>query len=60
MKYILKENIPLRKVSGVDKKTMRCIEAGKAFELDKLPRNLVGKVEEVEKKVKKIKKQEIE
>jgi len=60
MKYILKENVPVRKVSGVDRKTMKAIEAGKAFELDQLPRNLVGKVEEVEKKAKKVKKEEIE
>ena len=41
MKYILKENVPVRKVSGVDRKTMKAIEAGKAFELDQLPTSLI-------------------
>ncbi len=57
MKYILKENIPASKVSGVSKEIMKALESGKPFKADVLPRNLIGKVEEVQSKPKKIKKE---
>jgi len=57
MKYILKENINPETISGVEKKIMKAMEKGKPFSIDKLPRNLIGKVEEVKEKPKKIMKE---
>ena len=57
MKYILKENINPERVSGVERKIMKAIESGKPFSVTKLPRNLIGKVEEVKEKPKKIMKE---
>ena len=57
MKYILKEKINPESVSGVERKIMKAIEGGKPFSCDKLPRNLIGKVEEVKEKPKKIMKE---
>jgi len=57
MKYILKKNIPASKVSGVSKEIAKALEDGKPFKVDVLPRNLIGRVEEVQSKPKKIKKE---
>jgi len=57
MKYILKENVNPERISGVERKIVKAIESGKPFSVSKLPRNLIGKVEEVKEKPKKIMKE---
>ena len=54
MKYILKENIKPERISGVERKIVKAIESGKPFSVSKLPRNLIGKVEEVKEKPRKL------
>ena len=60
MKYILKEDFMAEEISGIDSKIMDAVIKGKPFSCDKLPRNLVGKVEMVEEKPKKVIKKEID
>jgi hypothetical protein len=47
-------------ISGVDSKIMDAMQKGKPFDCDRLPRNLIGKVEMVEEKPKKVVKKEID
>ena len=60
MKYILKEDYMPDAISGVDSKIMDAMQKGKPFDCDRLPRNLIGKVEMVEEKPKKVVKTEID
>ena len=60
MKYILKEDYMPDAISGVDSKIMDAMQKRKPFDCDRLPRNLIGKVEMVEEKPKKVVKKEID
>lgn len=60
MKYILKEDCKPEEISGVENKIMKAMESGKPFSVAKLPRNLIGKVEMIEEKIKKVVKKEID
>ena len=60
MKYILKEDYMPDAISGVDRKSMDAMQMGKPFDCSRLPRNIIGKVEMVEEKPKKVVKKEID
>ena len=57
MKYKLKEDLPINKLSAINKDVYDKLMKGKEVELDVVPRNLIGKVELVKEKEKKPKKE---
>ena len=57
MKYKLKEDLPINKLSAINKDVYDRFMKGKEVELDVVPRNLIGKVELVKEKEKKPKKE---
>jgi len=57
MKYKLKEDLPINKLSAINKDVYDKLMKGKEVELDVVPRSLIGKVELVKGKEKKPKKE---
>ena len=57
MRYKLKKDLPINKVSAIDKEVYDALVEGKDVELDVVPRNLIGKVELVKQKEQKSKKE---
>jgi hypothetical protein len=57
MKYKLKENIASHQLTVIDLDVKEKLLQGKEVELDVMPRCLIGKVDEVKQKQKKLKKE---